>query len=206
MSRYFQWFDGHPFQFSRQESLANLSGTEYYGWACNTDGSRVFFAYNGLNAAVGGNQISITKILSPAVGGTTYDQATVGVLTCGTNTLTGDNFSGGGDSNLPTTGVNGTWVYSNTIDAGAVILQANSSGVVYSRSFMLASMAGVFAHGKVKMGEIEQNFDYDFVMGKGFQMIFGTGICKDPLGIPNGYILVEHAIDVVGYPCPSYEA
>ncbi|MEY4952589.1 MAG: hypothetical protein RL299_1013, partial [Pseudomonadota bacterium] len=212
LSRFFQFFDGHPFQFSRQEALPNYSGTDYYAWACNPNGSRVFFSYAGLNAVVGGNTLTVKNILSPAATGS-LDATTVGQLTTGTNALdanpsTGrataaDEFLGGGDSNLPATGANGNWYYSNTIDAGAVILQANSQGVTYSRSFTLASMAGLFAHGRVKMAEIEQNFDYDYVMGNGFQMIFGTGVVLDPLGMPNGYILVEHALEVVGYPCPS---
>ncbi|MCE5310443.1 MAG: hypothetical protein LLG20_22630 [Acidobacteriales bacterium] len=211
LSRYFQFFDGHPWQFSRQESLPNFSGNEYYAWACNPDGSRVFFSYDGLNGVVGGNTLTVKKILSPQATGSA-DATTVGQLTTGTNALdpgattAADEFLGGGDSNLLATGPNGTWKYSNTIDSGAVILQANSQGVVYARSFMLASMAALFAHGRVKMAEIEQNFDYDYVMGNGFQMIFGTGVVLDPLGNPNGYIMIEHALDVVGYPCPSSEA
>lgn len=211
LSRYFQWFDGHPFQFSRQEALPNLSGNEYYGWACNPDGSRVFFAYNGLNGIVGGNQLTITKILAPAQSGTTVDQAQVGQLHVGASAAyvsgsTGPFTPGGstsGAKSLPATGPNGAWVYTDTIAPGAVILQANSQGVVYGRSFMLAAMAALMAHGRVKMAEIEQNFDYDYVMGKGFQMIFGTGVVKDPNGIPNGYVLIEHAMDIIGYPCPS---
>jgi hypothetical protein len=204
-NRYAQWFDGHPFQFSRQEALPNLSGNDYYAWAINTDGSRVFFSYAGLNATLGGNVIRVKNILSPTATG-------VGVPTLGGVdglnatgiTLTGTTFPGGiaGAQNLQVAGANGAWVYSNTIADGAVIVQCNSRGVVYGRSFMLASMAACFAHGKVKMAEIEQNFDYDFVMGKGYQMIFGTGVCLDPLGVPNGYILIEHAMELTGYPCP----
>jgi hypothetical protein len=194
-SLYFQWFDGFRYPHSRLETAPDLSTVEYYGWACNPDGSRVFFAYNGNH---NGNQITITKILSPAVSDTTIDATTVGQLTCGTASLTGANFAGGGDTNLPT-----NFTYSNTIAAGAVIFQANSQGTLYTRSFMLASCAGLIAHGKVKMAEIGQNFDYDFVMGNGFQMIFGTGVALDPLGRPNGYLLIEHAFEPVGYPCPA---
>jgi hypothetical protein len=212
-TRYFEWFDGHPFQFSRQEALPNLSANEYYFWACNPDGSRVFGAYNGLNAALGGNQIAITKILCPGgVSGTTVDHVTVGDLnvgstaayasgTAGVFTVDGDIASG--KQGVDTAGPDGTFVLTDTIQDGAVILQANSQGTVYSRSFMFGSMAAMFAHGRIKMAEIEQNFDYDYVMGKGFQMIFGTGVALDPNGVPNGYILIEHAIDVVGYPCPT---
>jgi len=55
----------------------------------------------------------------------------------------------------------------------------------------------------VEITPIQQNFDYDFVKGQGFMMIFGTGVVTDPDGRPNGYICIEHALDVVGYPCPA---
>jgi hypothetical protein len=211
-SKYFQWFDGYQFTFSRQEALPDLSGNEYYFWACNPDGSRVFGAYAGNH---NGNQIAITKILAPAVGATTIDQVTVGDLNIGDAAAFASGSAGvftvsgtvaSGKLAVDTAGPNGTFVLTDTIAAGAVILQANSRGTVYSRSFTLASMAGMYAHGRVKMAQIEQNFDYDYVMGKGFQMIFGTGVALDPLGVPNGYVLIEHAIDVTGYPCPAAKA
>jgi hypothetical protein len=207
-SKYFQWFNGYRYPFNRLETDADLSSQEYYGWACNPDGSRVFFAYAGNHD---GNTITITKILCPAETGTTVDQVTVGNLNIGASGAFASGTTGvfvpagaaaTGKRTLPLTGTNGSWVYTDTIAPGAVILQANANGAVCTRSFMLASMAGMFANGAIKMAEIEQNFDYDFIMGKGYQMIFGTGITLDPLGIPNGYILIEHAIDVVGYSCP----
>lgn len=210
-SLYFQWFDGYNFQFSRQDVLAGsdltaLQATKYYAWACNPDGSRCFFSYMGDH---NGNKLVISEILAAAAGTSGNGATTVGTLTFGTTNLalTGNTVTTLGDeATVPATGVNGAWVYKTEIQEGAIILQANAAGVVYSRSFMLGSMAACFAHGKVKMAEIEQNFDYDFVMGKGYQMIFGTGIALDPLGNPNGYICIEHAIDIVGYACPSYEA
>lgn len=208
-SKYFQWFDGYQFQFSRQEELPDYSANEYYGWACNPDGSRVFFAYTGNHD---GNQIDITKILAPAVGATVIDQVTVGDLNIGSTAAFASGSAGvftvggtvaSGKKAVDTAGPDGTFVLTDTIAAGAVILQANSQGTVYTRSFEFGAMAGMFAHGRIKMAQIEQNFDYDYVMGNGYQMIFGTGVCLDPLGVPNGYILIEHALDVDGYPVPS---
>jgi hypothetical protein len=211
-SLYFQWFDGYRYPYNRLETAPTLSAVEYYGWACNPDGSRVFFAYNGNHD---GNTITVTKILCPATQAGSVDQATVGDLTVGstgayasgtTGVFTPSGTVAAGKYGLDLTGPNGPWVYTDTIAAGAIILQANAQGTVYTRSMMFASMAAMFAHGKVKMAEIEQNFDYDFVMGRGFQMIFGTGVVLDPLGVPNGYVLIEHAIDVVGYACPDHAA
>ncbi len=205
-SLYFQFFDGYnrANRTPRIETAPTLTAVEYYAWACNPDGSRVFFAYNGGH---NGNQITITKILCPAQNGTTVDQTTVGQLVVGADAAyasgsTGVFTVGGSGCTLPTT----RWTYTDTIAPGAIILQANSQGTTYTRSFMLASMAGMFANGRVKMAEIAQNFDYDFVKGNGFQMIFGTGVCLDPLGVPNGYILIEHAYEYTGYPCPALDA
>jgi hypothetical protein len=212
-SFYTQWFNGYRYPFNRLETLPDLSTQEYYAWACNPDGSRVFFAYAGNH---NGKTLTITKILAPALTGTTIDAVSVGNLSVGgsatraaadtAGVFTPAGAAASGKRTLPLTGTNGAWVYSDTIATGAIILQANANGAVCTRSFMLASMAGMFANGAIKMAEIEQNFDYDFVMGKGYQMIFGTGIALDPLGIPNGYILIEHAIDVVGYSCPVASA
>ena len=204
-SLYFQWFDGYEYTFNRQETPADLNSNEYYAWAINPDGTVVFLAYNGGH---NGNQITVTKILSPAATGS-LDATTVGGLTTGTNALDPgastdpDEFLGGGDSNLPASGPNGTWIYSNTVDVGAVIFQANRNGVPYTRSFMFGSMAACFAHGRVKMTQIEQDFDYEYVKGRGYMMIFGTGVCKNAQKRPNGYLLIEHAIAHEGYPLPS---
>ena len=202
-SLYFQWFDGYRYPHSRLTTQPNLSAVEYYAWACNPDGSRVFFAYAGNHD---GNQIAITKILAPAQSGTTIDAAVVGQLNVGGSAAYASGTTGpftvaGTGVNLPLTG----WTYTDTIAPGAIIIQANSQGTTYTRSFMLGSCAGLMAHGKVKMAEIEQKFDYDFVLGNGYQMIFGTGVALDPLGQPNGYLLIEHAYELVGYPCPAKE-
>lgn len=198
---YFQWFEGYRFQFNRIEAMPNLSGNEYYGWACNPDGSRVFFAYAGNHD---GNQITVTKILSPAATGA-LDALTVGDLTVGDVSLTGTKFPGGGTSNLPLTGVNGAWEYSHTIQPEAVVFQANSKGVPYSRSFVFGSMAACYAHGRVRLSSIKQERDYDFIHGRGFKMIFGTGVCKNAQKRPVGYLLIEHAVEHEGYPLPSID-
>lgn len=204
-SLYFQWFDGYRYPYNRLEAAPDLSSIEYYGWACNPDGSRVFFAYNGNH---NGNEINITKILCPAQAGTTVDRATVGQLNIGATAAYASGTTGvftpsGTGLNLPLIGANGSWVYTDTIAPGAIIVQANSQGVVYTRSFCFGAMAAMWANGRVQMQEIEQNFDYDFVKGSGFAMIFGTGVALNPLGVPSGYLLIEHAYELTGYPCPA---
>ena len=200
-SRYFQWFAGYDFVHNRVETPTSTAANTYYGWACNPDGSRVFFSYAGNH---NGNQITLTAILSPAVASTTLDATTVGNLTLGTSPSVSSNvITLGTGTNLPTTGANGTWVYSNKIQSGAVIFQANANGVIYTRSFAFGAMAACFAHGRVMMNEIEQERDYGFVKGRGYEMIFGTGVTKNAsVKKPVGYLVIEHAVDVPGYAVP----
>lgn len=210
-SLYFQWFDGMPHLYNRVEALPNLSASTYYAWACNPDGSRCFVSYSGLNGVVGGNSITIKEILATAAGTSGNGAATVGTLTFGTAgngmTVSGNTITAlGTDATLPATGVNGAWVYKTEIQAGAILIQANAAGVPYTRSFVLGSMAACFAHGRIRMSAINQERDYDFISGRGFKMIFGTGVCKNSAKKPVGYLLVEHAMEHSGYPVPSYEA
>lgn len=200
-SLYFQWFGGKAYNYNRIEDLVVDSST-YYAWAINPDGSRVFMSY----AASGnnGNQITLSKVLSPAVTGTTLDALIVGDLDLGSSPSVSSNvITLGSGTTLPATGPNGAWVYSNKIQAGAVIIQANSRGVPYSRSFMFGTMAACFATGSVDMSPITQVRDFGFVQGRGFEMIYGTAVCKNALKKVNGFLLIEHAIDHPGYPVPS---
>jgi N4-gp56 family major capsid protein len=203
-SQYFQWFDGIPHYYNRIDSasLANLSGNTYYAWICNPDGSRAFVSYVGKNATSAANDITITNILATAAGASTKGATTVGRLTVGSGASVSSNIiTLGSGTTLPT-----GWVYTDKIQAGAVAIQANRDGVPYSRSFVLGSMAACFAHGRVRMTPIKQERDYEFIHGRGFKMIFGTGVCKNAQKKPVGYLVVEHAIEHPGYPVPSYKA
>lgn len=209
-SLYFQWFDGIPYFYNRVETLGNFSAKEYYGWACNPDGSRCFVSYQGIAVAGGGNRIVIKNILAPAAGTSGKGAATVGRLTFGTTgmTISGKTITAlGSEATVPANnGPNGPWVYKTEIQPGAVFLQANRDGVPYSRSFVLGSMAACYAHGRIKMTGIEQKRDFGHIHGNGYKMIYGTGTCKNTLNRPSNYLMVEHAIVHPGYAVPSYEA
>lgn len=206
-NQYFQWFGGKSFRYNRIEPLI-LDDRTYYIWAINPDGSRVFASYAA--AANNGNQITLTAILSPAVGSSGLDSLTVGQLNLGTGATVSSNIitpvtTVGSLATLPTTGTSGAWVYSNKIQAGAVIIQANARGVPYSRSFVFASMAGCVATGSIDMSPIQQVRDFGFIQGRGFEMIYGTCVTKNAKKQTNGYLLIEHAIQHEGFPVPSFQ-
>jgi hypothetical protein len=159
----------------------------------------VKYAASGNN----GNQITLSAILSPTVTDS-IAATTVGELVLGSGaSVTSNVITLGAGTTLPTEGPNGAWVYSNKIQANAVLVQANAKGVTYSRSFMLGTMAACFATGKVDMSPIEQVRDYGFVKGRGFEMIYGTSVVKNAAKKVNGYLLIEHAVEHEGYPCPT---
>lgn len=198
-SRYFQFFDGYDYKFTLDQTAAPDS-TEYYAWIVNPDGSVGFVAYTG--SGNNGNQITITKILTPdGAGVSTLGAKTVGELAI--NTTPDDDVWVGGNATIPTSGPSGAWTYTDEFAAGAMILQANAKGVTYGRSYVFGAMASCFAHGRIEMNEIAEKRDYGFVRGRGFETIFGTGVTTNANKKPVGYLLVEHAVEHEGYPTPS---
>lgn len=196
LSRYWQFFSGFDYKFHEDEADAP-DATEYYAWACNPDGSRAFLAYDGTGN--NGNQIVIKRILATAAGTSTKGATMVGALTLGTSpTVASHVLTPAVDSNLPT-----GFVYKDEVQDGAVIIQANAKGVQIGRSYVFGAMAACFAFGRIERAMITQKRDYGFVEGKGYEEIFGTGVTKNPLGKPVGYLLVEHAIEHEGFPTPS---
>lgn len=199
-SRYTQFMGGYDYKFT-QDQTAAADASEHYAWIVNPDGSVGFVAWTG--SGNNGNQIVITKILSHNGAGTsTKGATTVGELSI--NTTADPDAWTGGNSTLPVSGgVAGAWVYTNSFVANAMVFPANAKGVTFGRSFIHASMGACFAHGRIDIAGIEQTRDFGFTIGRGFEMIFGTGVTTNALGKPAGYLLVEHAVEHEGYPTPS---
>ena len=206
LSRYFQFFGGYDYLFTEDQTPV-VDATTHYAWAINPDGSVAFISYTGSGNT--GNQIVVTKILSPDTAGgangvSTKAYAEVGRLNVGSGaSIHADTriiTLGTTGLSLPSTG----WVYVDKVDAGAIIIQANQDGVQIGRSFGFGAMSACFAYGRIEMNPIEQTFDFGFEIGRGYEMIFGTGVTTNPYGKPVGYTLIEHAIEHEGYPTPSY--
>jgi hypothetical protein len=194
-SLYFQFFKGYDYKFTADQASNPDSGT-YYAWAVNPDGSVVFLSYTGSNN--NGNTIIVKNILSPNGAGTsTKGAATVGQMTAGS---TSGNWFGTG-SNLPT-----GWTYADSVQVGAVIIQANAKGTQIGYGFTFGAMASCFAYGRVQMNMIEQELDFGWAKGSGYETIFGTGVTLNPLKQPVGYLLQEYAIEHEGYPTPALSA
>jgi len=225
-NRYFQFFDGAQFLFTNRDVLLtdvstplydNTTGwgltkgtlATRYAWIINPDGSRGFVSYTQDGVYDKGNRISIISILNgilsaDAAAGTSGRGAlTVGNLSVGTtaalNGTTGVITPGGNNVTLPNAG----WTYTSRFVKGAIVLQANASGVVYGRGFIFGAESAYFAYGRIRNQVIKQNRDYDFAKGAGFMSIFGTGLAKDVFKQPSNYLMLEFAIEHPGYACPS---
>ncbi|MEI6674453.1 MAG: hypothetical protein WCO57_04665 [Verrucomicrobiota bacterium] len=204
-ARFFQFFNGYDYLFTEDQTAAPDS-TEYYAWAINPNGTVCFLSYTGTGNV--GTTITVKDVLSTAAANGTLGATTVGRLCYGTGgsvgvaTTTRIITTGAADVTVPASG--GDWVYVDRVDAGAILLQATRDGVQIGRSFGFGAMAACFAYGRIEKASIEQVFDYGFEIGRGFEMIFGTGVTTDPYGNPVGYQLIEHAIETEGYPTPSY--
>jgi hypothetical protein len=157
----------------------------------------VFLKYTGSGNT--GNVITVSQILATAAGVSTKGSKIVGNLNLGTTpTVSSNVITPDADANVPT-----GFVYSDKVQAGAYIIHANANGVPIGKSFVFGAMAAAFAFGRIEREMIEQDNDFGFVKAKGYKEIFGTGVIKNPLGKPVGYLLAEHAIAHEGYDVPS---
>lgn len=191
LSRYFQFFPGFDYKFELDQTAAPDAG-KYYAWIINPDNSLGFIEYTG--SGNDGNKITVDKILSHNGAGT----STKGATTVGQLVAKGSGDWTGVGGNLPT-----GWNYTNQFVNGAVIIPANAKGTQIGEGFVFGAMAAFFANGRIDMEAIEQDRDFKFAKGHGFETIFGTDVAKDPLGNACGYLLAQTAIEHEGYPTPS---
>lgn len=193
---YFQFFDGYDYHFYSDDQ-STTDSTVYYAWAVNPDGSVAFVSYTGSDND--GNLILVKNILATAAGTSTKGAKKVGEVDLGTApTKSGDIITPDSDANVPA-----DFTYTDKIQVGAIVIQANSSGVPYGRSFVFGAMAAAFAYGRYAKELISEKRDFDFVHGRGFETVFGTNVCLNALGKPVNYLLIEHAIEHASYPTPS---
>lgn len=205
-SRYFQFFPGFDYQFyegfpapGATGGNPDESGTTYYAWICNPDGSRMFVSYQGDDNT--GTEIDLANgaILATAAGTSTLGSTTVGDLDLGTTpTVLSNVITPDADANVPS-----GFVYTDAAQVGAVVIPANAKGVQIGNAFTFGGHAAAKAYGKVEMNRITQDRDFGFVKGAGYEMVCGQAPCVNTNNVTNGYLLMEVAIEHEGYPTPS---
>lgn len=198
---YFQFFPGFDYEFTEDDSLG-ADTTLAYVWAINPDGTVAFLSYDGTNAN-DGNQITPVNILAPAAGTSTLGVISLGNLNAGATPTydagsSGTFVVGGGGDNLPA-----GFTYTDEVQTGAILVPANANGVPIFYGFVFGAHAACRAYGAVQMAGIEQDDDYSFQKGKGYEMVFGQAPTINTNQVTNGYLLLEFAGEHEGYPVPS---
>ncbi len=210
----YQWFEGQATDTCTQApgggAWANfytaLGATVNYAWLVNPDGSVGFVRWTG--SGNNGNQITLTGILDPN-GALT---STIGSATLGNMVATGDAWGYTGAAYVRAVGGAGatsncssdsTWA--SDFDAGAYIIPCNTNGAVNMNSLMLGKNSAVRAY----VGDdvlIQQPQDYGFVMGGGYESIFGQAPCIRTDFKTPGYSLLKHAGQHPGLEVPTLSA
>ncbi len=207
-SLYYQFFPGYDYIFEEGQTPV-VDNAVYYAWLVNPDGSVGLVRYTG--SGNNGNQVTLTGILSPAGDGTDTGTSTLGFAQLGNIICTGDTWSDtpgeGGIGEAANTSAD--FLYTDTFTAGAMIIPANANGCAIMRSFLFGQGAALRGRGSLPQGKgnmdvmIEQKRDYGFVIGAGYQSIYGQSARKRTDGITHGYLMMEHTGQHPGLEVPS---
>ncbi|TDU62482.1 hypothetical protein EI77_04706 [Prosthecobacter fusiformis] len=217
-TRFFEWFGGYKYEWWEGQAAhadwndfynhadTGICGAnrKYYAWIVNTDGSVGFVEY--LGTGNNGNQITISKILSPDGAGTsTKGAAVVGKINATGNTW--DSTPGPGmvdEEEEDGSNTSPDFNYTDTFLAGAYVIPCNERGAVDMCSLMLGKNSAVRAYvGDDKM--IYQERDYGFTHGGGYESIFGQTPCIRTDRKTTGYALIRHAGQHPGLEVPTLE-
>ncbi len=195
--RYFEWFPGYDYLWYEGQAATVDSGV-YYAWIVNPDNSVGFVRYTG--SGNNGNQITLTGILSPDGAGTsTLGSATLGNIIATDDTWDSVPAPGGVGENANT---DPDFKYTDTFSVGAYIIPANANGAPIGYGFFFGKGSGLRGYGQTDT-MITQSRDYDFVHGRGFESIHGSGLRKRTDGKTHGYGLMEMAIQHPGLEVPT---
>ena len=177
-NHYTSFFEGYDWLWTETQTAAPDS-TVYYAWIIPQDGvnagKAMFVSYVGTDN--NGNKITITNRLGSAAAG-------AAVTTLGSIVW------------------NGTY-HCDAAPVGSIVIPANSKGTPIGHSLTLGAGAAVRAYGAIDMQKIEQNRDYGFIYGFGYEGIFGQSATKDTQGLTRNYVLVQHALERAGVVIPG---
>lgn len=219
-SQYAGWFPGGESTWDYishwYPDVTSVSDTnDYYAWGINpSDGSVAFFKYNGSDVGgkgvsgidANGNYFAGVVFLDPDNGNQGDDQ--VGNLDATGDTGWGSN-SGTYQRGVGGTGsgnTSGAYTYAADLEVGAICFPANANGAIIGHSFLFGANAAVRAYGSVQVNPIQQDRDYGFIQGHGFESVYGQAPCMRTDSVTNGYILCEHAVLPEGFDVPALAA
>lgn len=187
--QFFGYFNNAPYIGCEGIKItANTSTTRYLGIQILSGadaGKMAYFSYQVNN----GNRITALARLGSAIAGIV--NTTVGDMIWGAGTM--------GTNNVPLADS------SVVIPEGSLIQEVNSFGVPINWLYGLGEMAGVMGHGSIdgkgalgKRTEEHRNHDMDHAIG--LETVFGSRAFERIDGQPGGYVLIESALNLPGFP------
>lgn len=178
----FCYFYGNDYLFGETLSVG-ADATEYYVVIVDpADGKWCVYAYSGSTGiGLNGNYLNVSKRFGPATAGSAF--INLGALT--------------GDAALNSV-VWDTNVNKEVFPIGSFIYQINNRVVPVGDMFILGAECAGKAYGKIKNQPIQQNDDYDALVGKGIHSIYGSDCAKDTQGDFRGYVRVQTALQIEG--------
>jgi len=215
--KYFEWFRGHAYEWYENQTTWSdwtsfysgiTSDNENYAWIRNPDGTVMFVKYNGGH---NGKYIQLTAILNPD---NTADASTLGSATVGNFVATGDawGLQSDGSTFVADTGARASgsnlpadFRFTAQAAVGAYIIPCNANGAPDMCSILFGAHCAVRCYGQEDK-LINQDRDYDFVNGAGYETIYGQAPCVRTDGITNGYLLVRHTGQHQGLEVPILTA
>ena len=195
----------------------------YFAWFFNPSGTVGFLSYGKSNITApdgtnygqnliltGANKNGVTDqigILDPEGGATSEAGVSGHSAQIGNIVATGDSWGSSAGSGVGGTaaGTSANVTYATDIEAGATLIQANANGVCIGWSFLFGAFAAIRGYGQTDM-LIQQDRDFGFVKGGGYEGVWGQKTAERGDGRTNGYTLIEHAIEPEGYTIPSVDA
>jgi hypothetical protein len=182
--KFFQYFSNAQYVGCEGQKVAADAASDRYVAILNLSGAqagKVMFASYKVN---NGNKLTMFKRLGASATG---DQVTtLGQITWGSGSYGGVQLT-------------------NEAATGSLIVEVNEFGVPFGYVLGLGEMAGVMGHGSIdgasaiaKRTEEHTNHDMDHAIG--METVFGSRAFERIDGQPGGYVLVECALPLRGFP------
>ena len=182
--QYYQYFSNSPLIGCEGSKKDADTTTTRYAAILNTTGAqagKILFVSFRVN---NGNKLTIHQRLGASASGAQV--TTLGGITWGSGTYFGVGLT-------------------NEAHEGALVLEVNRVGVPFGYVLGLGEMAGVMGHGSIdgksaiaKRTEEHRNHDMDHAIG--LETTFGSRAFERLDGQPGGYVVVEVALPVAGFP------
>ena len=183
--QYASFYAGYDWVWVEGQTAAPDSN-DYYLWIVNqaTNGLAGFYKYTGTSN--NGNKITIKNEAGDSAGaGGRLGSATSSVRSTQIGQITYNSA-----------------VHTDAHPLGAIVIPANQYGTPIGYSFVFGAGAALRAEGSITANKINQERDYGFVRGMGYEGIWGQTPTVDSKGKPRNYVLLEHAVEYAGVTVP----